>query len=784
MRRMFLVLMLLVLMISVVGSTQYTQTHQSSGYSFSNKNPVSFNDNIDVVEAGDRIIIRDTENKLVLNVNLEGSQFLNNFNLMLDNQEDYSKFSYEFRLPSDDYKFNVTIHGTVNNLDSYVSHRENSPVFRFNGIRLNFEDFYDMGLEGYPIRIGNIIYYNFEPDWNELGYSAGDMVLLDPLIEYDFGGVGGVFASRCQGGAVTPDDSVFYQDPCPNDFLIITDDTDLDTSDDNEERIINSASTDQGFALFFFNVSNFTGTIRNMTFSWEGQQQTSTDPVDIRVYNYDNTSWVTCETFEPAGVGSDETHTCELTSSGLTQYLNESVGEDTTFVSFALYTSNDDPDTCDIYTDYIFLSVGDYTINGTFIEANSQPAYSKYLNLTFRYETNNSYANGSIDASFSFRPIGTTFDYTTSNYQDPLENTTISFTYIPNNLNITNEMTILYENHGSQTRTYSDTLTLTNHTYGTTEKTLYLLPSAEGIYVTFQVIDVSENPIDDVLIKVNRSVSGTNTEIQSGTTGSAGTSSFFLDPDIVHTFVFSKTGYNTLTSTFAPTQSLYTVTLGSSTSVLSNQTNRYQGITYEFYPDFYDMRNGTFYNFSFYVSSSFHALDRVGYRLYNGTGHFLYNNTCVGVVTTGCNITTDTRVNTGLNTTIIMNAFWDIDGNVTNVTRTWAIFTVDNSTGISSFTNLRKDIEHLTSAFGGGRNADFTKGIISFMIILFGTAGICYRSGQFSPLAITIYMFGLTVFLDLIGMLPTLTGEWGGINGITILIGIIVLIVFISDQKI
>ena len=66
---------------------------------------------------------------------------------------------------------------------------------------------------------------------------------------YDFGGGGGIFASRCQGGSLTPDDSLFYDNPCPNDFAFITTDTDLDTSDDNRELTMNTGNTDDGFTF-------------------------------------------------------------------------------------------------------------------------------------------------------------------------------------------------------------------------------------------------------------------------------------------------------------------------------------------------------------------------------------------------------------------------------------------------------------------------------------------------------------------------------------------------------
>ena len=787
-RKIFLLAFLIVLMTGLSHSVQpiIDETNKKT-FSFTPVRDFNFADRIIVLKAGDRLIVRDPIENQILNVDFEGSQFLSNFDVIVINNIHNTKFAYEFTLPNNNYKFNITLHGTINNENSLISQRSNSTRFQLGKLIVDFSDFEQLGLEGYPITIGNTIYYNFEPDWNAIGYSSGDLVYLDPLFNYDFGASGGVFAARCEGtSSIENDDTIWFDTPCPASFLDITGNSNLDTSDDLDVRVLNSGSTDKGFVLFFFDVTNATtaglGNLNSLKFSWEGNQTITTDPIDMRVYNYGNTSWETCNTFEPASVGVDEIQTCKRTAPVET-YFNA-----TNHMSFVLFTENDDAGVADTHTDYVSLQIDLGAGNSTFFHSNGQDAErdEKFLNITFIYETNNSKTSATLDSEFIYKPTPSDNDLNTTTHINSTGSLFYEFSYFPETLNISAESTLIYNNHGSQTRTFKDTLFLanSNHTNDDSNLTLYLLPSSDGIFVTFQIIDVGENAISGVVVSANRSVTGKNVQVQKATTGSAGTTSFFLDPDISHDFIFSKTGFNTLESSFAPTQSLYTITLGGGSAVVANQTNFFKGISYEFTPSDKSLINNTIYDFSFNIDSSFHPLDVVGFRLFNGTGAFLTNESCTGAVGGGCNATLN--VDVGTNATIIMNAFWNIKGNVTNVTTFWRVFSVDNRTGIASFDNLKHDFKQLANSFGSGSNAEFTKGIISFLIILFGTGALAFRTGIFSPLAILTYMFGITAFLDVIDLLPSTTNITilgGDPNYVTILVGVMVLIAYIMELK-
>ena len=793
-KRIFFLTFLIVLLSTLTYSVEINSVKSIIGqevfYSgFSKEKTFDFNKTIITkrVEGLMSVTAPDQDN---LNVRFDNSNKLTDFNIIVNKRIDDTKFDYQFRLPSNNYEFNITIYGLEKGNDVKIQHSENSAVFQAGKLIIDFSDFYEMGLEGTPIRKGNDIVFQFSPDWNSLEYSTGDLVVLDPIFSYDFGGSGGVFAARCEGGASISEDGTFYYDqPCPASYLVITTDTDLDTSDANRIRVLNTASTDKGYVLFFFNISNATGAglgdVSSLTFSWEGQQTTTTDPIELRIYNYGNTSYETCNTFELAGIGSDETHTC-VRLKPVTDYFNSSLPEENSdFVSIALFTANDDASTSDTWTNYIFLDTDVGEGNSTFFESTTQVT-DKFLNITFLYETNNSRANATIDSTFIYKPTPSNINTNTTSFIDSTNNLFYEFSYFPTQLNISVKSTIIYNNHGSQTRTFTDTLILHNSSFttGSENLTLYLLPNADGIFVTFQVIDIAERPLTNVLVTANRSVIGKNVEIQRGITGSAGTTSFFLDPDISHTFIFSKLGFNTLKTNFAPTQTLYTITMGGGTRVIANQTNFYKGINYEFTPSQNSLFNGTDVDFSFNIISTFHPLNKIGFRLFNGTGTFLANQTCTGAIGAGCNATL--IVNVGVNSSIVMNAFWDINGNVTNVTSVWSVFIVDNRTGIASFDNLKHDFKQLTHSFGSGRNAEFTKAIFAFLIILFTTGSLAFTTGIFSPLAILIYMFGIVFFLDVVGFLPSvleLSILGADPNFITILVGVMVFLALIIDQK-
>ena len=145
--------------------------------------------------------------------------------------------------------------------------------------------------------------------------------------------------------------------------------------------------------------------------------------------------------------------------------------------------------------------------------------------------------------------------------------------------------------------------------------------------------------------------------------------------------------------------------------------------------------------------------------------------------------TTDTEgflsqiLDTGSNTDIIMEVFWTITGNQTNVTRTWLVFNLENE-GFSILTFFNDLSIYLTSGLFG--LTDFGLGIIIFLIILVSTGIVSVKFGLTSPPGISIVVFSLVAFFDVaLGIMPN------PVNAIpnfpTIFVGLIFLGILYSE---
>lgn len=377
-----------------------------------------------------------------------------------------------------------------------------------------------------------------------------------------------------------------------------------------------------------------------------------------------------------------------------------------------------------------------------FINCNATYAV-KFLNFTFKDETNLSVINATIPTSTFVYWMGSSIINKTLSFTNTTANIS-NFNFCSNAVNNTIKVSprVQYLATGYPQRVYeTTTITLTN---STTNITLYLLPTTDGIYVTFQVTNPSDQLLSGVTINASREFSGINTLISQGTTGTDGTYTFWLNPDYLHTITFSKSGFTTYVTSITPTQSSYTITLGGG----GTTTNDYsQGISYKTYPVLEELFNDTIYNFMFNVSSSYWSLDSFGFnlRLANGT-----------IVGTASSITAGTAASLSYNTTnltmIYMDYYWIINGNITNGNKYWVISNTANTQ--YSVKNFFTDLgDYLDSGLFGIDN--FGRYLLVF-IILFVTVGMMsYKYGLTSPMAITTMIFSIIFFLDVVtGLIP------------------------------
>ena len=366
-----------------------------------------------------------------------------------------------------------------------------------------------------------------------------------------------------------------------------------------------------------------------------------------------------------------------------------------------------------------------------------------YVNYSFNSEKDSSVINASIPSStFIYSLDSNKALNKTLIFINTTEHFSYAFCFTPTDKNVYVDIDIDYESTGYPQRNYINTTGLYSNI--TTNHTLLLLKTVDGIYTTFQVINYAGQTIEGVSVSVERLISGVYNWIESAETDSSGAVTFFLNPNYLYRFTFVKSGYDTQTLNINPTQSLYTVTLGQE---IDTKESYDVGIEYDIGPPGSTLNNETDYTFTFNTSSSYWSLVESGFVLTNGSGTYLGEDSCTAA--TGC--ISSATINTGNNTYIVMNYYWVIDDdgyNYQNATRTW--YVLKSGTRKSTVTMFREDIEKL-----GGGFSDFTKAIISFFIILFVIGIMSYYSGVYSPLALLGEVFFLVLLLDLVGFIPT-----------------------------
>jgi len=369
-----------------------------------------------------------------------------------------------------------------------------------------------------------------------------------------------------------------------------------------------------------------------------------------------------------------------------------------------------------------------------------------FINLSFKNEETNTDMDAFVDSStwtYSVGGTGVTKSLSFSNTSG--QNPNYAFCFIPAADNITIDLTFKYSNTTHPQRTYTlDDYFLSN---STTNVTLYLLGSADGIYTTFQVLSTPGEPISGVDSRANRSIGGTSSEIGSGTTGADGGVTFWVNPDYSHTFVFSKSGYSTYVTTITPTQSSYTVYLNTTgEAVTVSEVSR--GVRYVISPGDYTLVNDTSYRFGYNLSSDYWELDGFGFTIKNNDSVVLGE--ASSVVGTGGNLSV--IVNTGSNKTIFMDYYYIANGTSVNFTRTWYVY--DTSGGGWGLKTFFTDLRNYADDGMLGLNT-FSLTLLIFIFIFIAIGMISYSSGMYSPAAILTLLFVFIALFDYgLGMIP------------------------------
>ena len=391
-----------------------------------------------------------------------------------------------------------------------------------------------------------------------------------------------------------------------------------------------------------------------------------------------------------------------------------------------------------------------------------------YINFTFKDESDSSVINATIPTSTLTYWLGNgdvtktlTYINTTANYYYAF-----NFTPVARPLNLDYRMQ--YESVGYPQRTSEPDTFVINST--TTDKTLYLLGTVDGIYVTFQIINQADQLLSGVDVTATRTIESTDVIVASGTTGSSGSVTFWLNPDFSHDFSFSKTGYTTVAYSETPTQTSYTVTLSGDTS---STNSSFRGIQRSVRPIADYLINDTVYTFAFNLTSTYWDTSSYGFnlRLANGT---TFSGGSTGVE--GTELTLD--YNSTNQSVIYMDYWWVINGEYTNATVRWLVFNEDNADwSLSVFVDDLK--AYLDSGIFGLDS--FGRILITFLVLFISVGIMSYKYGFTSPMSITTLIFGIVFILDVVtGLIP----DVGGVSNLpTFLAGLILVLTIINEVR-
>lgn len=370
-----------------------------------------------------------------------------------------------------------------------------------------------------------------------------------------------------------------------------------------------------------------------------------------------------------------------------------------------------------------------------------------YLNITFKDETTLTYINATIPSATFTYWLGSASTNKTLSLINNTENPSYAFCFSPSGRTINILPYIQYASTGYPQRTYNPSILSFNNL--TTNKVLYLLSSSSGLYVTFQVLGASGTPLQGVEVTANRTISGSPVTVGFGETDSAGAITFWLNPDFEHTFSFVKTGYDSYTTSLTPTQSQYTINLGTST-ITSNDTQYSRDIRELIKPTGDFLYKNLNYSFNYTISTSYWTLDGWGFTLKYGNG------TIIGTQSSSVDVggTLNINANTSTQNKIVMQYFYVVNGTYVNGTRYWLTQSPNDFSITHFFTDLATYIDADMFGILGDDNGQFSKALIA-VLILVGVTGIFgYRYGIQSEATILGIIFGIVLFLNTLNLIP------------------------------
>ena len=236
--------------------------------------------------------------------------------------------------------------------------------------------------------------------------------------------------------------------------------------------------------------------------------------------------------------------------------------------------------------------------------------------------------------------------------------------------------------------------------------------------------------------------------------------------------------YDVFTSVLAPTNKDYLVTLSNGNSTIASSYSK--GITMEIKPNGF-LKNDTNYNFNYTIGSTYWTLSKFGFDLKYSNG------TDIGSVSSssGSGGTVSLNALTGSSGGLTMNYYYLINNTYTNGTVNWFVYK-ENGFSIEHFiTDAMVDIDINMFGVQGNDNGYFFKAVLSIFILITITGILSMRYGIASQPAISGILFGVLLFMNSIGLIPTPAGTTFKNLGdfIVSLVGILLIALIFKEEN-
>lgn len=372
---------------------------------------------------------------------------------------------------------------------------------------------------------------------------------------------------------------------------------------------------------------------------------------------------------------------------------------------------------------------------------------TKFLNFTFKDEATEVVLNASNDATSITYWLGSgsvTKSYNTLN-------TTLNYDYTfcgtPVDKTFYTDVSFKYSNPSYPLRTFTyDNAALTN---ATIFKTLYMLGSASGIYSAVRTADSAGGSIQGVVIQYERQISGLWVLLGQEITGSDGVATLWLDPNYQYRLTATKTGYTTVQVTIQPSQTTYTITMGTGASNASYASD-IPGITYFAFPGSGSLNPQVNQQFNLTVMSTNFNLENCKLEIVNATNLSQALSSITGVTNSSYCF-----IQLYYTTTVDSNLFGRISVDTTesdgfviiDSDYKWILIDLSNKKSWMTITSFFSELADI-GEFGEGNEAEFSRYILFFLLLTIFIGVFTYFSSvELSSPGISLLILWIIIIL-------------------------------------